>query len=99
MRDDRMLIGHWQKELGIESWNIATERIFADQIDYNGEDYFIGISRDCSKKEATIHHDVDLYEEAIVHELLHIRYPLKSEEEVDTLTAYLLNKQIKTTKK
>jgi len=72
-------IRDWQKILKITDWNISTKRILPEQIVYNGEDYFIGISRDFDKKEAIIHHDVDLTEEAIVHELLHVAYPKKDE--------------------
>ena len=86
-------ISYWQDKLEIADWNITTERIYPEQIEYNGEDYFIGISRESDKKKAIIHHDIDLYEEAIVHELLHIRYPLKSEEEVDILTTKILNQK------
>lgn len=72
-------ISRWQDKLSISDWNITTEEIDTKQVVYNGEDYFIGISRDFDKKEAIIHHDVDLTEEAIVHELLHVAYPKKDE--------------------
>ena len=86
-------ISYWQDKLEIADWNITTERIYPEQIEYNGEDYFIGISRESDKKKAIIHHDIDLYEEAIVHELLHIRYPLKNEDEIVTLTTKILSKK------
>lgn len=72
-------IRKWQKKLGIPNWKITLNRISPDQVVYRGEDYFIGVSRDFKKKEAVIHHDIDLCEESIIHELLHIRYPTKNE--------------------
>ena len=68
------LIEHWKPILQIEDWEITTQCIESDQIDYDDQDYFIGIERDFENKTAIIYHDVDLYEEAIVHELLHIKH-------------------------
>ena len=69
------MIHKWQNRLGIQDWNIRTEGVHIDQIDYNGEEYFIGIVRDFKLKEATIYHDIALDELSIVHELLHIVHP------------------------
>ena len=84
-------ISQWQDRLSISDWNITTERIDANQIEYNGEDYFIGISRNFDEKTAVIHHDIDLNDEAIVHELLHVRYPNKNEEEIVAITSHVLD--------
>ena len=84
-------ISYWQCRLEIVDWNITTEKIYPEQIVYNGEDYFIGISRESDKKKAIIYHDVDLYEEAIVHELLHVRYPKKNEDWIVNKTNEILN--------
>jgi hypothetical protein len=88
-------IKDWQKILDITDWNISYKRIKPEQIEYNGEDYFIGISRDFDKKEAIIHHDVDLTEEAIIHELLHIAYPKKDEEWINETTKQYLHSKYK----
>ena len=69
------MIEDWQRRLGISDWKITTQRIDPENIDYNGEEYFIGIERDFSTKTGIIYHDIDLYEVAICHELLHIKYP------------------------
>lgn len=68
------LIEHWKPILQIEDWEITTQRIESGQIDYDDQNYFIGIERNFDNQTAIIYHDVDLYEEAIVHELLHIKY-------------------------
>ena len=68
------LIEHWKSILQIEDWEITTQRIESGQIDYDDQDYFIGIERDFENKTGIIYHDVDLYEEAIVHELLHVKH-------------------------
>ena len=86
-------ITYWQKELGISSWNIVTKRILPEQVTYpKGVDKsFIGIVRNYQNKSAVIYHDVDLYEDAIIHELLHIRYPTRSEDWVNEKTKELKN--------
>ncbi len=68
------LIEHWKPILQIEDWEITTQRIESGQIDYDDQNYFIGIERNFDNQTAIIYHDVDLYEEAIVHELLHIKH-------------------------
>ena len=88
-------ITYWQEILKIADWKISLKRIMPEQIDYDGEDYFIGISRDFDKKEAVIHHDIDLTEEAIVHELLHVAFPEKTEEWINETTDQYLHSKYK----
>lgn len=88
-------ITYWQEILKIADWKISLKRIMPEQIDYDGEDYFIGISRDFDKKEAVIHHDIDLTEEAIVHELLHVAFPEKNEEWINETTDQYLHSKYK----
>jgi hypothetical protein len=76
----RPLIDSWAVRLGIGDWDIRTERIDARQVEYDGEDYFIGIERDFEGRSAVIYHDVPLDEESIVHELLHIVFPQADDE-------------------
>ena len=80
----------WQCKLDIPNWKITTEQISPKQIQYNGEKYFIGITRNFKNKTGVIYHDVDLYEEAIIHELLHVRYPTRSEDWVNKESKKLL---------
>lgn len=82
-------IKKWQNKLEIQEWDITLESIHPEQIEYNGEKYFIGITRDFKNKTGVIYHDIDLYEEAIIHELLHVRYPTKSEDWVNKKTKKL----------
>jgi hypothetical protein len=90
------VIKYWQEIFDIKDWNISTKRILPEQIVYNGEDYFIGISRDFDKKEAIINHDIDLTEESIVHELLHIVYPEKNEAWINETTGQFIFLNINT---
>ena len=85
------LIKKWQTYLDLLDWTIVTKRIDPKQVMYNGETYFIGISADIDTLCGIIYHDIDLYEEAILHELLHVRYPNKSEEWIVNKTDEILN--------
>ena len=83
------LIEHWKSILQIEDWEITTQRIESGQIDYDDQNYFIGIERDFENKTGIIYHDVDLYEEAIVHELLHVKYPQLENQTYDEYEAFI----------
>ena len=74
------LIDSWVRRLGLDDWSIRTERIDPNQVEYNGEDYFVGIERDFDGRSAVIYHDIPLDEESIVHELLHIVFPQVDDE-------------------
>ena len=84
-------ITKWKEYLNLLDWNITTERIDPKQVIYNGEKYFIGISTDPDTLSGTIYHDIDLYEEAILHELLHVRYPGKDEDWIVNKTDEILD--------
>jgi len=90
MLTTKQTIKKWQDKLEIPEWDITLESIYPEQIEYSGEKYFIGITRDFKNKTGVIYHDIDLYEEAIIHELLHIRYPTRSEDWVNKKTEILL---------
>ncbi len=88
-------IEEWQTKLGISQWGITTEKIDPKQVIYEGEKYFIGISIDWDNLSGVIYHDIDLTEEAIIHELLHIRYPKENEEWINETTAQYLHSKYK----
>lgn len=77
---------YWQDIFDITDWKISLKRILPEQIVYNGEDYFIGISRNYKEKTAVIYHDIDLTEESIVHELLHVACPTRDEHWINETT-------------
>tara|TARA_Y100000310_G_scaffold101561_1_gene99676 strand:- start:1007 stop:1282 length:276 start_codon:yes stop_codon:yes gene_type:complete len=83
------IIKEWQTKLGISHWDITTEKIDPEQVIYNGEKYFIGITIDWDNLDGVIYHDIALYEDAIIHELLHVRYPTRSEDWVNKKTIQL----------
>ncbi len=77
------IISDWQQYFGIEDWDVSTEKIDKKyvSVEYNGHTYFVGILRDFDEKRATIYHDVELDEETIIHELLHIVFPKPNPDE------------------
>lgn len=94
----RSVIEKWKDRLGLHLWSIGTQEIISEQVVYpddctGDERFFIGVEKDHNRFEATIYHDVPLYEEAIIHELLHIRYPDKSEDWVNKKTEVLQSKK------
>ena len=87
------MIDKWLKKLELD-WIIITESISRDQVicDCPPEDcYFIGIDYNLKTKKAVIYYDRALTEEDIVHELLHVKYPEWSEDQVNKETKNLLN--------
>ena len=87
------IIKEWQTKLGISDWDITTEKIDPEQVIYNGEKYFIGIAIDWDTLKGVIYHDIDLTEEAIIHELLHIRHSTEDEDWInETTKQYLYSK-------
>ena len=82
-----MEISFWQDELGLEDWKITTQRITDDQVTYPDDlddKSFVGI--EIGDKSAVIYHSRELEDEDIVHELLHIKFPEKSEDEIEKRT-------------
>tara|TARA_R110000824_G_scaffold309064_1_gene496490 strand:- start:1133 stop:1414 length:282 start_codon:yes stop_codon:yes gene_type:complete len=89
------MIKEWQEKLQIPHWVITTERIDPEQVMYAGEEYFIGIAIDWDNLSGVIYHDIDLTEEAIIHELLHIRYPTENEDWVNETTRQYIHSKYK----
>tara|TARA_Y100000034_G_C6791461_1_gene354410 strand:+ start:27 stop:308 length:282 start_codon:yes stop_codon:yes gene_type:complete len=88
-------IQEWQTKLGISQWDITTEKIDPKQVIYEGEKYFIGISIDWDNLSGVIYHDIDLTEEAIIHELLHIRYATENENWINETTKQYIHSKYK----
>ncbi len=87
----RVMVEKWQNKLGLQEWTIKTKRIKPQQVVYpddctGGERFFIGVEKNHETLTATIYHDVPLYEEAVIHELLHVKYPTESEEWINNKT-------------
>lgn len=85
------VIKEWQDKLEISNWDIATEKIDPLQIMYGGEDYFVGIAIDWDNLSGVIYHDIDLTEDAVIHELLHVRYKDKDEDWINETTKQYLH--------
>jgi len=94
------MIEHWKSLFEISDWNITCESISAMQVvdalkgNTPGHE-FVGISIDFEKRKGTIFHTRVLHEDDIIHELLHVRFPTWSEDEVNFWT-HLLVKQTET---
>ena len=89
-------INIWMNVLGLDEWTIDTESIDKKAVVYEegvpeSDQYFVGIQMDRVKNKACIYHDRPLNEEYIVHELLHVKYPDWSEDQVNAETEKLLN--------
>ena len=93
------MIDKWIDVLGLKGWTISTEAISKEAVAYADdvtiEDrYFVGIMPSEDALHATIFHDRKLTERDIIHELLHVRYPEWTEEQVNEAEGilYKLNK-------
>lgn len=85
----KALIDSWALRLGVDDWDIRTEKIKPEQIEYNGEKYFVGVERNYEDRKAVIYHDIPLDEESIVHELLHIAFPQAEDEDYDEYEKFI----------
>ena len=86
---------YWINALNLKIWVITTEEILPEQVTYG--DYvpqkdrcFVGIEIDKENKIGTIYHDRELTEADIIHELLHVKHPNKSEDWINK-TEIILN--------
>jgi len=91
------LIHHWKSLLEITEWVISCESIseaqVVDALDNNTNGHeFVGIAINFEEKKGVIHHTRPLYEDDIIHELLHVRFPEWSEDEVNFLTNLLMTR-------
>ena len=78
------LLNKWQGKFQLTDWKFQTQKIQPNQVVYDSDcpdedKYFVGIEIDALKRVGTIHHDRELTEKDIIHELLHVKYPNKSE--------------------
>ena len=89
------MINRWIALLGLRGWTITTEAIDKKSVVYEGgvpawDRYFVGVEIDREKMMAHIYHDRPLNDEYVVHELLHVKYPNWSEDQVNAGTELLL---------
>jgi hypothetical protein len=92
---DNALVNKWQSKLNLKEWNFITEEILPEQVVYNNDcpvkdRYFVGIEIDKENKVGTIYHDRELTEADIIHELLHVKYPNKSEDWINITECIIL---------
>ena len=90
------MVCHWTDKLGLSGWTIITTAINKASVTYADnvpvyDRYFVGVEIDREKMTACIYHDRPLNKEYIVHELLHVKYPAWSEDQVNAETDRLIN--------
>jgi len=88
----------WQSVLEILHWKIICEPIDETQVvdDLKGNmpgHEFVGISIDFANHIGTIYHTRPLQDDDIVHELLHVRFPKWSEDEINYWTDQVTKNQ------
>ena len=91
------MIEQWKSLLQISDWNIVCQSIsemqVVDALEGNTPGHeFVGITIDFDNKHGTIFHTRTLFEDDVIHELLHVRYPKWSEEDVDFWTNLLMKR-------
>ena len=87
---------YWINALNLKIWVITTEEILPEQVTYGDyvpqkDRYFVGIEIDKENKIGTIYHDRELTEADIIHELLHVKYPSKDEDWINTTENIISN--------
>ncbi len=90
------LIDKWKNKLGLTDWVITTEAISNSQVMYPNDldlKEFIGITIDSENKFGIINHTRALTSFDVIHELLHVKYPSWTEEEVNCQTNIYLNNE------
>ncbi len=81
-------INFWCYWFDLLEWNILTQPILKEQVCYDesipdSDRYFIGVEIKKKYKIGIIYHDRELDGISILHELLHIKFPNFSEDEVN----------------
>ena len=91
------MIEFWKSQFYLQDWEIKNEPISIFQV---ADEYcrvgnqLVGIVKNAQDKVATIYHTRKLREEDIVHELLHVRYPDWSEDQVNVeMNTLLMNSE------
>jgi len=95
------MIEKWKNLLSISEWQFTTESIDPNAVMYDMDcpvidRYYVGVEPNHKTKTATIYHDRPLTERDIIHELLHVRYPKWTEEQVNEVEEllYKINKGV-----
>lgn len=89
-------IKFWQKYLELLDWSVVSEKIKKEQVLYDidvpkDDQYFVGVHINNCDKVATIYHDRELNDEYVLHELLHVKYPKFTEDQVNKECYEILN--------
>jgi len=93
-------IRFWKEAFELNEWDITLKKIDPDSVTYPDDidecdRYYVGIEPHHIDKIATIYHDRDLTERDIIHELLHVRFPHWTEDEVSEMEEKLYNEIIR----
>ena len=91
MMENNSYIEFWQKWLGLSEWCINKNQVVYDDDVPNEDRYFVGVQIDNKNKSATIYHDRKLNHVYVLHELLHVKFPKLTEEQVNEKCDIILN--------
>jgi hypothetical protein len=91
------LVDKYKKLLDLQDWKITLQPIQKNQVQYSDDvpekdKYYIGVERNNDFKTAIIYYDRDLTDEDVLHELLHLKLPTFSEDNINALTDKILKK-------
>lgn len=88
-------INYWKRKLDIQHYRISLQRIAENQVcddDLNTGIEFVGIYTDHKKFKAFLFYTRELRLDDIVHELLHVKYPDWSDDQVTLETEKIIMK-------
>lgn len=84
-----LVINQWQHKLQIKHYQVTCERISPLQVcdDYLQRGHeFVGVCTDHANHTACLYHTRKLQTADIIHELLHVKYPHLTEDQVNRET-------------
>lgn len=88
-------INFWKRKLKIQHYHISLEKISESQVcddDLNTGNEFVGIYTDHENLRAYLLHTRELKLDDVIHELLHVKYPQWTDEEVSRETEKIMKK-------
>lgn len=89
------MIQYWQKFLRLNDWLILSKKISRKQVTFPDDikecdRYYIGVFTRPEIKLAIIYNDRELTDADVLHELLHVKWPNDSEDQINFIMRYFL---------
>jgi len=84
-------VKYWKDRLGINDYEITVEKISPMQVVCDSDDCtLVGVIRNQENHTAVIYHSRRLHEDDILHELLHVKHPPWTEDQINQETIRLI---------